>query len=149
MNGSCADGASGAFHSDESVDRLKVSTSDGSALAAGKTVRIEATVWAWTTPSQDSLDLYFAANANSPSWTFLTTIVPTAVGAQTLTATYTLPAGALQAVRARFRYQGAATPCGTGSGVTSTSSSCADTTNDGRCSSLVVSSSGLPSPARS
>jgi hypothetical protein len=111
---SCADGTSGAFHSDESNDRLKVSTTDGSAFAAGKTVRIDATVWAWTTPSADHLDLYYAASANSPTWTFLATLTPTVAGAQTLSATYTLPSGALQAVRAQFRYQGSASACTAG-----------------------------------
>jgi hypothetical protein len=111
---SCADGTSGTFHTDESNDRLKVATVDGSTFAAGKSVRVEATVWAWTTPSSDKLDLYYAANASSPSWTLIGTFTPTAGGAQTLSATYTLPAGALQAVRARFRYQGSAAPCGTG-----------------------------------
>jgi hypothetical protein len=111
----CADGTSGTFHSDESNDRIKVSTVDGTNLAAGKQVRIDATVWAWTTPASDKLDLYYAANANSPTWTFLTTLTPAAAGAQTLSATYTLPAGALQAVRAQFRYQGAAGTCTTGS----------------------------------
>jgi extracellular elastinolytic metalloproteinase len=111
---SCADGTSGTFHSDESNDRLVVSTLDGTNFAAGKTVRIDATIWAWTTPSQDKLDLYFAANANSPTWTFLTTLTPAVAGAQTLSATYTLPSGALQAVRAQFRYQGAASPCTAG-----------------------------------
>ena len=77
-------------------------------------VRISATVWAWTTPSADHLDLYYAANATSPTWTLLTTLTPTAAGAQTLTATYTLPAGTLQAVRAHFRYNGAVTSCSTG-----------------------------------
>jgi hypothetical protein len=114
INGSCADGTSGTFHSDESNDRIKVSTSDGSAFAAGKTVRVDATVWAWTTPSSDHLDLYYAANSNSPTWTLIGTLTPTAAGAQTLSATYTLPAGALQAVRAHFRYQGSATSCSTG-----------------------------------
>jgi hypothetical protein len=114
INDSCADGTSGTFHSDESNDRIKVSTVDGTDFAAGKTVRIDATVWAWTTPAQDALDLYYTSNANSPSWTFLTTIVPPAAGAQTLSATYTLPAGPLQAVRARFRYQGSASACATG-----------------------------------
>ena len=109
--GSCADGTSGTFHSDESSDRIKVSTTDGSGLAAGKTVRVDATVWAWTTPSADHLDLYYAANANSPTWTFIGTITPTAAGAQTLSATYTLPAGSLQAVRANFRYQSSAGSC--------------------------------------
>jgi hypothetical protein len=114
INDSCADGTSGTFHSDESNDRLKVSTTDGTSFAAGKTVRIDATVWAWTTPSSDKLDLYFAANAASPTWTFLTTLTPTVAGAQTLSATYTLPSGALQAVRAQFRFQGSASPCTSG-----------------------------------
>jgi Big-like domain-containing protein/immune inhibitor InhA-like protein len=114
INGSCADGTSGTFHSDESNDRIKVSTTDGSSFAAGKTVRIDATVWAWTTPSSDHLDLYYAADATSPAWTLVATLTPTAAGAQTLSASYTLPAGPLQAVRAQFRYQGAAISCSTG-----------------------------------
>jgi leucyl aminopeptidase len=114
INASCADGASGTFHSDESNDRLKVSTVDGTAFAAGKTVRVDATVWAWTTPSADALDLYYAPNATSPTWTFIGTLTPTAAGAQTLSATYTLPAGTQQAVRAQFRYQGSASACTSG-----------------------------------
>ena len=114
INDSCADGTSGVFHADESNDRIVVSTTDGTNFAPGKTVRIDATVWAWTTPSADRLDLYFAANANSPTWTFIATLTPTVAGSQTLSATYTLPSGALQAVRAQFRYQGAASPCTAG-----------------------------------
>ena len=114
VNASCADGTSGTFHSDESNDRVMVSTTDGAAFAAGKTVRIDATVWAWTTPSSDHLDLYYAPDATSPVWTFVATLTPAAAGAQTLSANYTLPAGALQAVRAQFRYQGSATACSTG-----------------------------------
>jgi leucyl aminopeptidase len=114
VNSTCADGTSGAFHSDESNDRIKVSTVDGTPFAAGKTVRIDATVWAWTTPSADHLDLYYAANAASPAWTFLATLNPTAAGAQTLSTTYTLPTGPLQAVRAQFRYQGSASACTSG-----------------------------------
>ncbi len=117
INDSCADGTSGTFHTDESNDRIKVSTTDGTDFAPGKTVRIDATVWVWPGgPTSDHLDLYFAANASSPSWTFITTINPTAAqtGAQTFSATYTLPSGALQAVRARFRYQGSASSCATG-----------------------------------
>jgi hypothetical protein len=112
---SCADGTSGTYHVDESNDRVKVLTTDGTNFAPGKTVRVEATVWAWTTPSQDHLDLYYAANANSPSWTFLATLTPPVAGAQVLSATYTLPSGSLQAVRARFRYQGTAASCAAGS----------------------------------
>src|SRR5262249_46118562 len=112
---SCADGTSGTFHSDESVDRLKVTTTDGSSLAAGKTVTVTATVWAYSTFSSDHLDLYSAPNASSPAWTLIGTVNPTAAGAQTLSATYTLPSGSLQAVRANFRFGGAASSCSTGS----------------------------------
>ncbi len=110
----CNDGTSGTFHSDESNDRITVTKVGGGDFTAGDTVEISATVWAWTTPSEDSLDLYFAADANNPSWVFITTLQPSAAAENTLTATYTLPTGALQAVRANFRYQGSVSPCSTG-----------------------------------
>jgi len=113
--GSCADGTAGTYHADESNDRLRVSTLDGSPLAPGKTVRIEATVWAWSVPSADKLDLYSAASASNPVWTLIATLSPTSAGAQVLSTLFTLPAGADQAVRARFRYQGSPAPCGAGS----------------------------------
>jgi len=115
INNSCADGTSGTFHSDESNDRLKVASTGGGLLTHGQSVTITATVWAWNTGSSDALDLYYTANANSPSWTKIGTFVPSAGGAQTITATYTLPTGTLQAIRANFRYQGSASSCSTGS----------------------------------
>jgi len=112
----CADGASGTYHSDESVDRVKISTLDGGGLAPGKTVRIEATVWAWSTPASDWLDFYSAADATAPTWTQIgSSLQPTAAGVQVLSTTFTLPSGNLQAVRASFRYQGSPGACGTGS----------------------------------
>ncbi|HWU86332.1 MAG TPA: S8 family serine peptidase [Kofleriaceae bacterium] len=114
INNSCADGIAGTYHSDESLDRIRVATLDGSPLAPGKTVQITATVWAWSGGS-DSLDLYYTADATNPSWTYLTTLEPTAGGAQVLTATYTLPQGGLQAVRGNFRYTGTVGSCSTGS----------------------------------
>ena len=114
INGSCADGTSGTFHSDESNDRIVVASTGGGTMTHGQTVKVTATVWAWSTGSSDSLDLYYAANANSPTWVFIGTIVPPAGAAQALSATYTLPTGALQAVRANFRYQGSASSCSTG-----------------------------------
>ena len=110
---SCADGTSGTFHSDESNDRIVVTTSSG-ALTHGTTATVTATVWAWSGFTSDSLDLYYAANANSPSWVFIGTIKPTKAGAQNLSATFTLPTGSLQAVRAQFRYQGRASSCTSG-----------------------------------
>ena len=105
INATCADGNSGTFHSDESNDRLS-SPVRAAAHDTGQSVTVTATIWAWTTPSQDHLDLYFAANANSPTWTLIGTITPTVAGAQTISRTFTLPTGTLQAVRAQFRYQG-------------------------------------------
>jgi hypothetical protein len=113
--GSCADGTSGNYHVDESVDRITVSTVDGGPLAAGATVRVDATVYVWGT-SADALDLYFAADADNPSWQEIATdMIPTSTGVQTMSATYTLPAGGLQAVRANFRYHGTPSPCSDGS----------------------------------
>jgi len=114
INSSCADGTSGTFHSDESSDRIVVSTTDGSTLAAGKTVKVSATVWAYSGFTSDHLDLYYTASANSPTWTLIGTITPAAAGAQTLSANYTLPSGSLQAVRAQFRYLGSASSCTSG-----------------------------------
>jgi hypothetical protein len=71
-------------------------------------------VWAWTTPSADATDFFYAADATNPVWTLIGTRVPTAAGAQTLSIGYTLPAGALQAVRVQHRYQGSATACASG-----------------------------------
>ncbi|HEU4411205.1 MAG TPA: S8 family serine peptidase [Polyangiaceae bacterium] len=111
----CDDGSAGTYHVDESLDRIRVSTLDGSPLAAGKTVKIEATVWAWQDGSSDALDLYYAADATNPTWTFLKTVLPTAGGLNVLSATYTLPQGGLQAVRGNFRYLSAQGVCSAGS----------------------------------
>ncbi|WNG30435.1 M20/M25/M40 family metallo-hydrolase [Cystobacter fuscus] len=113
INSSCADGSSGTYHSDESNDALKVSTTDGTTLAAGKTVKIDATVYAYST-SSDKLDLYYTTNVASPTWTLIGTYSPSSTGTTTISATYTLPAGGVQAIRANFRYQGSAAACSTG-----------------------------------
>ena len=113
INATCVDGTSGTYHSDESNDRLKVATNDGTNLAAGKQVTVTATVWAYSTTA-DTLDLYRAPNANSPVWTLIGSYKPSGTGARTITATYTLPTGSLQAIRANYRYNGAASSCSTG-----------------------------------
>ena len=112
---SCSDGSSGRYHVDESSDRILLSTVDGGFLTAGKAMRVDVTVWAYSSYASDKLDLYYASNASSPSWVFMTTLSPTRAGAQTLTTTWTLSSGALQAVRARFRYGGSPASCGAGS----------------------------------
>lgn len=115
LGSTCADGTAGSFHSDESLDRLRVYRADGGPLKVGSVVTIEATVWAWAGYSSDHLDLYAAPNASSPVWSLVATLTPTKAGQGVLRATFTLPSGALQAIRGRFRYGGAASSCSTGS----------------------------------
>jgi hypothetical protein len=116
----CTDGTGGSYHSDESLDRLKVSTLDGTTLAAGKTVRIDATVWGFSSYSLDALDLYYAPDANAPSWTLIGTVPATGAGSHVLSKTYTLPSGstARAVVRGVFRYGGSASTCPSGSSYT-------------------------------
>ena len=111
---SCTDGTSGSYHSDESNDQIVVSTLDAADMVEGATVQVDATVYAWSTGTSDHLDLYYAADANSPSWQLITTIDLSSGGLQTLSAQYTLPAGSLQAVRANFRYNGSPSSCSSG-----------------------------------
>ena len=113
INNSCADGNSGTFHSDESNDRLVIASTDGGPLTAGKTAKVTATMWAYS--SANVIDFYSAADATTPSWTFLSSISASAAGSQSLSTTFTLPAGGLQAVRAHLRYNGSAATCSTGS----------------------------------
>lgn len=112
---SCADGTSGSFHSDESLDRIRIYTLDGTPMAPGKEVQVDMTVWAWASGSSDHLDIYYASDATEPEWTYLTTLQPAAGGANVLSATYILPEGDLQAVRGNFRFSGSADPCSSGS----------------------------------
>jgi hypothetical protein len=113
LQGSCADGTDGFFHFDESIDRLKIATADGTPLAAGKVVKVEAVVWV-SAPS-DVLDIFFAPNANQPSWTFeasVTTNVSQEL--QVLSASFVLPGGPSPAIRAQWRQLGNPEPCTAG-----------------------------------
>ncbi|WP_434391427.1 M20/M25/M40 family metallo-hydrolase [Melittangium boletus] len=109
----CADSSKGTYRTDESNERIRVSTPDGTTLAAGKTVTVEATVYAYSTTA-DKLDLYYSASATSPSWKLIGTYSPSSTGLTTLSASYTLPTGGVQVVRARFRYNGSASSCTAG-----------------------------------
>ena len=114
LHNSCADGTGGTYQTDESLEGLAVATTDGSPLAPGKTVTITATVWAYSYFATDVLHLYGASNATNPVWTHIATLTPSAGGLTTITTTYTLPAGGLQAIRGNYQYSGAAGACTTG-----------------------------------
>src|SRR6185369_6783576 len=114
INDSCSDGSAGTFHVDESIDRIKVSTTDGSTVAPGKLVNFEVTYWARFTDS-DFLDLYYLPDTSSSNWIYMTTLQPQATGLQVVTAIRFLGGnGNLQAVRARLRFQGSNALCGAG-----------------------------------
>jgi subtilisin family serine protease len=110
INNSCADNTAGIYHGDESLDRVRLSTVDGTPLEAGKMVRAQVTVWVWSSAS-NFLDLYFAPDANTPTWAFLATKTATANGLQVIEHIFALPSGPLPALRAHWRYVGVAAPC--------------------------------------
>jgi DNA/RNA endonuclease YhcR with UshA esterase domain len=115
LGAACPDGTGGTYHSDESLDRLKVSTVDGTPLAAGKTVTIEATVWVWGATS-DFLDLYFAPDASAPVWTPIATglVGTTSQTLQVLSTTFVLPSATLPVIRGGWRFGGSAISCTSG-----------------------------------
>lgn len=113
LGGTCADGGRGTAGLDESLEGLRVASRDGGAIAAGKEVRIEATLRAYA--SGDVLHLFWADDAHSPSWSRIASLEPTGGGLQTLSTSFTVPSGAsLQALRGRFTWKGSDAPCGAG-----------------------------------
>jgi hypothetical protein len=102
---SCTDGGSGSYHSDESIDKIVVTQTSGSAndFTEGDDVTISATVWCWS--SADYIDFYYASDASSPVWNQIGNRqqCPSA-GEHILSASYTLPTGSIQAVRANLMY---------------------------------------------
>ncbi len=113
LQSSCPDGSWGTYGVDESVESIVLRTPDGSALAAGKPVQVDVTVIASAAFDADALELYQATDADAPVWRHVVTLLPRQAGSQVLTASYQLPPGGAQALRARMRYGGVEQPCGT------------------------------------
>jgi subtilisin family serine protease len=115
LSGSCSDGEEGQYQFDPSLDMLKVYRDDGTVLAAGKQVRIQAIVWGGIELSSERLELYSAADALAPVWTHIATLRPADIGPNSLGTTFVLPSGAnLQAIRGVYRTGGSSGPCTTG-----------------------------------
>ncbi|HYO74045.1 MAG TPA: Ig-like domain-containing protein, partial [Archangium sp.] len=117
LGGSCADGQEGIYglyQFDPSLERLRVIRADGTTFAPGKEVKLEVNFWASLDPSNEMMDLFYAADANAPSWTYLTTLRPYTSGYLTMSTTYVLPAGSVQAVRGVYRTYGMPMPCSPG-----------------------------------
>ena len=111
IGNSCSDGSEGAYHSDESIDRIVIQGNDGLALTSGRLAKVDIDIWAYG--PGDHLDVYYTSNAASPLWTYFGSADITVAGAQTWELTYNLPQGALQALRVQLRWQGATSPCTT------------------------------------
>ncbi|HZN95121.1 MAG TPA: hypothetical protein VFB81_20545, partial [Myxococcales bacterium] len=116
LNASCADGSTGTFHVDESIDRVSIKSVDNGNLAIGKQATVSVTVWCYSGTS-DFLDLYYTTNTATPTWTTIATgITCGTTGAKTITQNFTLGATAGQhAIRAQYRYLGTAGSCTAGS----------------------------------
>ncbi len=109
---SCTDGGGGTYHSDESIDKIVVTRSDGGGndMTEGDEVTISADIWCWNTGTQDFIDFYYASDAANPVWTQIGARQQCpGGGAQTVTASYTLPEGGVQAVRVNMMYDGSST----------------------------------------
>jgi subtilisin family serine protease len=106
----CADAPGYDPGYEEKINRIQLSRVVGEHFAEGRRARIDVHVTAYYV-SSDYLDLYYASDANNPSWTYLTTLRPSVRGAQVLSTEYVLPVGGLQAVRARFRVGGTQGTC--------------------------------------
>lgn len=109
----CQDGQGGAYHVDESLDALKVSSLDGLPFVPGSRVKVEARVFAYTGFSDDALDLFYARDPSAPIWRWFGTLTPGGPGAQVLSAEYSLPPTGFQVVRGVYRYGGSRTTCPT------------------------------------
>lgn len=108
----CTDGTTtdAGYGVDESIESIKVATSDATTLAEGKSVLVTVKAYVYSTVD-DRLDIYYTGSASTPSWQYVTTLTPVGTGLQTLTATYTLPTGATQALRVDERWQGSVSSC--------------------------------------
>jgi hypothetical protein len=115
VSGYCPDGTIAGLDY-LSLERLVVSRSDGTALAAGKKVTVQAVVRP-ASNFEDTLDLYVAPDASNPTWTLIDSVrSPRGPDSKTLTTTYLLPAGGRQILRGVFRsasmgYQAPPVPC--------------------------------------
>ena len=104
----CPDG-NGGRSTDESIESIGFDTPDRLPPGPGKTIRVRTSVNVFS-GLHDRLDFYSAADASNPVWTHITTLRP--ASGQQFFVEFTLPYGAVQAVRVRLRYQGTEGPCG-------------------------------------
>lgn len=107
----CADSSNSDMDNNpEQIHWLKVSRGDGRPFVEGRRVRVDVAVEVPRISAFEAmgLDLYTASDATAPVWTHLTFIslnpnlYPEQQGLYGVSAEYVLPAGSLQAVRAKY-----------------------------------------------
>ena len=102
----CADGNSGSCHSDESIEAITISSTDGiNCMAVGQQVTVSIDAYCWGTA--DYVTCFYSTDASAPSWTKVgSTQQAPGSGNHTFTWTFTLSgaAGSAQAVRAQMTY---------------------------------------------
>ncbi|HET9554794.1 MAG TPA: hypothetical protein VFP50_17640, partial [Anaeromyxobacteraceae bacterium] len=113
LQSSCPDGSWGTYGVEESVESIDLRTPDGTPLTPGKAALVDVTLIASAAFDADALELYQATDAEAPLWRHVATLLPRQAGRQVLSASYVLPPGGLQALRARLRYGGVEEACGT------------------------------------
>ncbi|KAL7535943.1 hypothetical protein ACHAXR_010292, partial [Thalassiosira sp. AJA248-18] len=117
IKGSCPDGNSGTYKSDESIEKIVVRSGGidepaGRYLKQGEVATIEATVYAYGTGNSDRADFFYASDASNPEWVWITTVTPSQGGLVTLMESYMLPTDSPnQAVRVHYRYRGTQSVC--------------------------------------
>eukprot|EP00804_Cyclotella_cryptica_P004534 CCRYP_006892-RA/>CCRYP_006892-RA protein AED:0.17 eAED:0.17 QI:494/0.84/0.6/1/0.94/0.9/20/0/2106 len=72
----CSDGQDRTTTYTESVSRIIVTSVNGQELRGGDAVKVKATVISRS--KQDRIDFYYASDASSPVWTFITSVAPRA-----------------------------------------------------------------------
>ena len=113
---SCADGSSGTYLVDASLERVRVHSPDtGTAMIAGQAAIVDVTVFS-PAGSDFVLSLFSAGSAQpvqTPAWIFLGTLSPptSTIGSfQELSTAYTLPSGTIQTIRGVFAPSGSGIP---------------------------------------
>ena len=107
LNANCFDGRSGG-PTDESVDRIVVSSDSGGVLIEEENARITATVNCYADSYTNDYVYFFYTtlneNAGDLDWNFIERVQCTGGGEQILSTSYTLPIGLNHAVRVSIRH---------------------------------------------